>query len=283
MEVRSRICAVREEILSNMTETGAGRRIRCLSMFRRLVKNLGLLLALLSSTPSARAQYEIPDEIFRRTLLIRHGDQQATAFKFDQGGRIYLITTRHFGKSLPPGKGSLQVWHNQTWNELRTLRTLFPSSKEVDLAILETEEQNAKPYSVVKSAEVLTTGQQVWFMGWISAIRGPKMPADIPRTLPEIPNDVGIGTISAIDPTQPDLFEIHFRGWYTSRIAGGPIIYWSTTHRDYELLGVIARSAHDGVNVSTDGKAGEEQVRQGILRGYGIDLVSETIGQSSHS
>lgn len=124
-----------------------------------------LLLFVLASLTWAHGQHEVPEEIFHRTLLIRSGKEQATAFKFDQGGRIYLVTTRHLGKNLPLNSAVVQVWHDQAWNDLPTVRTFFPASNDVDLAILETGERIAKPYAVVKSEEVLTTGQQVWFMG----------------------------------------------------------------------------------------------------------------------
>jgi hypothetical protein len=254
-------------------------------MFCRQTK-LSLLLFVLASSTWAHAQYEVPDEIFQRTLLIRSGNEQATALKFDQGGRIYLVTTRHFGKNLALNDAVVQVWHGQTWNELRTVRTLFPASKDVDLAILETGERIAKPYAVVKSSEVLTTGQKVWFMGSLGPIQLPKMPANMPKTsrplFPEIPL-VKIGTISAINPTQPDSFEIHFHGSYSLLIAGGPIIYWSPVHRDFEILGVIKRNERDAVRVQIDGKPAQDAVNSGIVEGYSIDVVADAINDNPHS
>jgi hypothetical protein len=197
----------------------------------------------------------------------------ATAFKFDHGGRIYLVTTRHFGKNLPRKNAVVQVWHDQTWNELQTVRTLFPASKGVDLAILETSERIAKPYTVVKSSEVLTTGQEVWFMGSFGPRPLPKLPAN----LAEMPF-VNIGTISAIDPSQPDSFEIRFHGSYNLLIVGGPIVYWSPAHRDFEILGIIKRNERDAKGFSINGKAAQE----GILKGYSIDEVVDAINDGAH-
>jgi hypothetical protein len=39
------------------------------------------------------------------------GNEQATAFKFDQGGRIYLVTIRHFEKHLPLNSAVIRLWH----------------------------------------------------------------------------------------------------------------------------------------------------------------------------
>ena len=243
------------------------------------------LLFVLACLTWAHAQYEVPNEIFQRTLLIRSGKDQATALKFDQDGQIYLVTTRHFGKNLPRNSAVVQVWHNQTWNDLHTVRTLFPASEDVDLAILETGERIAKPYTAVKSEEVLTTEQKVWVMGWIALVQFPKMPATMPKTsqvvFPEIPM-VTIGKVSAIDPSQPDSFEIRTRGFDSNRTAGGPIIYWSPIHRDFEILGVIKRIRIQTVKDPTDAKDNQSPVNWGILKGYSIDLVVDTIRHNPH-
>src|ERR1022692_920859 len=89
-------------------------------MFRPQTKR-SLLLFVLASLTWAHAQHEVPNEIFQRTLLIRSGNEQATALKFDQGGRIYLVTTRHFGRHLPLNGAVVQVWHAQIWNELPSM------------------------------------------------------------------------------------------------------------------------------------------------------------------
>ena len=62
----------------------------------RGARRLSLLFTVALLARGAYAQYEVPDEIFFRTLLIRSGNEQATAFKFDQNRWIYLVTTRHF-------------------------------------------------------------------------------------------------------------------------------------------------------------------------------------------
>lgn len=250
-------------------------------MFRRQTKR-SLLLFVLASSTWACAQYEVPNEIFQRTLLIRSGDEQATALKFDQGGRIYLVTTRHFGKHLPLSNAVVQVWHDQTWNDVQTVRTFFPASKDVDLAILETGQRITQPYAVVMSAEVLTTGQRVWLMGSFGAINLPQARGNTPEAVrrPEIVPFIKIGTLSAINPTLPDAFEIHFQGSYSLLIAGGPIVYWSPVHRDYEILGVIKRNERDAETVSINEKPNQEIVKSGVVEGYSMDIVLDAINDN---
>ena len=250
-------------------------------MFLQQTKR-SLLLFVFASLTSAHAQYDVPNEIFQRTLLIRSGDEQATALKLDLGGRIYLVTTKRLGRHLPLNNGVVQVWHNQAWSDIQTVRTILPASKDVDLAVLETREQIAKPYAVVKSSEVLTTGQQVWFMGSFPAVKMPQVPANSP-VVREIVPFIKIGTISAIDPTRPDSFEIHFQGTWNLLIAGGPIVYWSPAHRDYEILGVIKRNERDAVNAPFNSDPPQKVVKSGIVDGYSIDVVVEAITGNPHS
>lgn len=253
-------------------------------MLRRRAKRTLLLFVLASSW--AYAQHELPNEIFQRTLLIRSGNEQATALKFDQGGRIYLVTTRRLGSHLPLNNAVVQVWQNPVWNDLQTERTIFPASKSVDLAILETSEQIAKPYAVAKSSEVLTTGQQVWFIGSTPAITPQQVRmypqnASRPVALTLFPF-VGIGTISAINPTRPDSFEVHFRGWWNPLFASGPIVYWSPAHRDYEILGVIKRTDRDAAGAPFKSDPAQKVVPSGIVEGYSIDVVVDAINGIPH-
>ncbi len=238
-----------------------------------------LLLFALASFGIARAQYELPDEIFQRTLLVRSGNDLSTAFKFDQGGRMYLVTTRRLARNLPLKGAVVQVWHGN-WIDLPTLRTLFPASKDVDLAVLETDQTLERPYKVVRSSEVLTTGQKVWYMGWVAPIPRPPTPPNMHPTSrpiwPEIPF-VSIGTITAIDPTRPDSFAIPIQGGYNLRLAPGPIVYWNPVHRDFEILGVIAADERHAQKSSINGLVPQQVVRTNSMRAYSIDVVADTI------
>jgi hypothetical protein len=67
------------------------------------------------------------------------------------------------------------------------------------------------------------------------------------------------------------------------KLPGGPIIYWSPNHRDYEILGVIKRNERDAVRVPIPGKSAREVVKSGIVEGYSIDVVVEAISDNPHS
>lgn len=122
-------------------------------------------------------------------------------------------------------------------------------------------------------------------MGWTAPM--PRMPstmAKISRPAPEIPH-VTVGTISSINPSKPDAFEIHisYQKVYNLRLAGGPIVYWSPDHKDSEILGVIKRNERDVEEVSINGRPAEEIVKSDHLEGYSIDVVVEAINENPHS
>ncbi|HTW58658.1 MAG TPA: hypothetical protein VMD99_11030 [Terriglobales bacterium] len=130
---------------------------------------------------------------------------------------------------------------------------------------------------------MLTTGQKVWYMGWVAPRPRPPMPANMRHTSrplwPEIPA-VSLGTITAIDPTRPDSFEIPVKGGYNLRIAPGPIVYWSPVHEDFEVLGVIAADERHAEKSSINGVAPQEIVKTNVMRAYSIDVVADTINGS---
>jgi hypothetical protein len=58
------------------------------------------------------------------------------------------------------------VWQSEQWKDYHTVRTLFPSSSDVDIAIFETEEKVSQPFNVFTTPGGQTMGQQVWFLGY---------------------------------------------------------------------------------------------------------------------
>jgi hypothetical protein len=98
--------------------------------------SLALTLSLFfSSQTVARAQDAVPMEILSRTLMIRAGNEQATAFEIDYQGKLYLITARHVVAGLPTDNLKIQIRKDGAWSDYQTIKTLFPSSNEVDMDV----------------------------------------------------------------------------------------------------------------------------------------------------
>jgi S1-C subfamily serine protease len=130
---------------------------------------IGVAVALaLFLIPVAYAQDAVPTEILQRALLIKVGNSTGTAFIIDHNGKVYIVTARHVAAALPHIKAIFQLWRSNKWEDVQTVRTIFPSSASVDIAIFETEEKIARPFQVALSGadEGPTMGQQVWFLGY---------------------------------------------------------------------------------------------------------------------
>jgi hypothetical protein len=97
---------------------------------------------------------------------------------------------------------------------------------------------------------------------------------------------VKIGTITAIDPSRPDSFEIHVDGAYSLRIASGPIVYWSPVHRDFEVLGVIDRAGISPAEVQRLSRrtfsTTTHRTRSSISRGDIVHPQAQSTGEGRH-
>jgi hypothetical protein len=141
----------------------------------------------------AVGQDAVPTEILERTLFIKNGNITGTAFMVDYHGKVFLVTARHVAAGLPASKATIQVWQQYLWKDYQTVRTIFPSSGEVDIAVFETGETVSQPYKVTTGGSGgLTFGQQVWFLGYPLEGLGSRFKN---ATYPFIKR----GTISAID------------------------------------------------------------------------------------
>lgn len=164
----------------------------------------------------ARAQDAVPIEIQQRTVFIK-GSEAGTAFSIDYQGKVFLVTARHVVAGLPPQKATIQIWHDEKWEDYHTIKTIFPSSGDVDIAIFETAEKVSTPYSIRPDETAgggVTMGQRVWFLGYPFGIAthfrdGKRAPF------------LKSGTMSAIDATNPDAVVIYIDGFNNPGFSGG--------------------------------------------------------------
>jgi hypothetical protein len=223
------------------------------------------------------AQDAVPGEILQRTILIKAGNSYGTAFAVDYQGKMYLVTARHVVAGLPENKATIQMWQSDQWKDYQTVKTLFPSSSDVDIAVFETEEKVPQPYSVsvARSTGGPTMGQQVWFLGYPWGLgsrwsNGGKAPF------------IKRGTMSAIDATRPDAVVIYIDGFNNTGFSGGPIVYWDFSQHAYRILGVVKGYKEDTAKVLINGEHVDTQllVNSGILIAYSIDHAMKAIEES---
>lgn len=239
-----------------------------------------VFLAVVSFSWTTSAQDAVPGEMLARTLFIKAGELKGTAFAIDFQGKKYLVTARHVISGLPSKNAVIQVWQENQWKDYETVKTIFPSSDEVDIAVFETKEKIAKPYMVTASLNGVAMGAQVWFLGYPWGIGSEATRGGGRFFAPFIKR----GTMSAIDGTKPNAVILYIDGFNNPGFSGGPIIYWDVSKRAYAIIGVVKGYREDSAKIVVNGQHVDTNllVNSGILIGYGIDHALSAIKDSNN-
>jgi S1-C subfamily serine protease len=237
--------------------------------FKPLLTLICLTVAMIAS-----AQEAVPSEILGRTHMIKVGDAQGTGFGVEYKGKLYFVTARHVVADLPTKDAVLEVMKAGTWTKVHTIRTMFPRSPEVDIAVFETDERIPEPYKILMASgnDGATLGQQLWFLGYPWGL-GSHAPNGI-----EIPF-IKRGTMSAIDGSNPQAPVIYIDGFNNPGFSGGPIVYWDFKAHAYRILGVVQGYKEEAAKMMVNGHLADTKllVNSGILIGYNIKHVVEAI------
>ena len=224
------------------------------------------------------AQDAVPAEMLqRRTFFIKVGNVTGTAFKIDYMGKVYLVTARHVAAGLPESNATIQVQRAANWEDLHTVKTLFPPCKDADIAVFETDEKLSQPFQVMVMGKTdgVTLGQQVWFLGYPLEGIGSPAGKGTGKLIPFIKR----GTMSAVDDTNPDAVLLYIDGFNNHGFSGGPIIFWSFAKHEYQIIGVVQGFRDDKATVLVNDKHVDTQllVNSGILTGYSINHAIQAI------
>ena len=229
----------------------------------------------LSLTSAAVAQDVVPAEILQRTMLIKVGSVEGTAFSIDYEGKLYLVTAKHVVSGLAESNATIQMRRGDRWKEVHTVKTLFPTSSDVDIAVFETSEWIKQPFQVAAMGgkEGPTFGQQVWFLGSPWGIHTRVSNGEAPF--------IKSGTMSAIDATDTNAVVLYIDGFNNPGFSGGPILYWDFRKHAYRLCGVVKGYRADTAKVLVNGQQVDTAflVNSGILVGYSIEHAIQAIRQ----
>jgi S1-C subfamily serine protease len=241
------------------------------------MRNLNLIafVVFVSLSSQVLAQDAVPTEMLDRTIFIKAGNEAGTAFAVDYKGKMYLVTARHVIAGLSTQNATIQIHQEEQWKDYHTVKTIFPSSSDVDIAVLETEEKVANPYTVTARAGIATMGQQVWFLGYPWGIASH-------FTNRKIAPFIKRGTLSAVDATKSDAVVIYIDGFNNPGFSGGPIVFWDFDKHAYEIIGVVQGYKEDSAKVLINGQHVDTQllVNTGILVGYSIEHAMKAIEES---
>jgi hypothetical protein len=224
------------------------------------------------------AQDAVPTEILQRTHLIKVGNELGTAFTIDHKGKVYFVTAKHVAAGLPATNATFQVWRSDKWEDVHTIKTLYPTSADVDIAVFESEEKISQPFEVALTGEDEgpTLGQQVWFLGYPFGDTGMTS-----RVQTEIIPFIKRGVLSAINGSNRSAVVLYVDGFNNPGFSGGPIVYWEFRKRAYRILGVVQGYRNDRAKVLVNGNQIDTNVlvNSGILTAYSIQHVLEVLAR----
>lgn len=228
----------------------------------------------------ACAQDAVPIEILKRTWLIKNDaiQETGTGFVVDHKGAAYLITARHMVRGLPATNATIEIKEGSEWKPHHTVKTLFPKSDDVDIAVLKLNEKVPKPFEIKtdQKGAAYTFGQQVWFLGYPYQM-GTEF-GDVKYWGGGAPF-IKRGTMSAVDVRNKDAVVFYIDGFNNPGFSGGPIVYWDIGLHKYEILGVVKGYREETAKVLVNGQHMDTQwlVNSGILIAYSIKHANEAI------
>lgn len=233
------------------------------------------------SASTARAQDAVPAEILARSIFIKVGNEGGTAFTLDYRGKIYLVTARHVVADVPSENAIIQINKDGQWEDYHTVKTLYPPSGDVDIAVFETNEKAAKPFNIAPAGDTggVTLGQPLWFIGYPFGMAGHViMKGSGAAVLPFIKR----GTMSAIDATKPDAVVYYIDGFNNPGFSGGPIVFWEFSTHTYKILGVVHGYGTDTAKMLVNGQPVDTNilVNSGIVVAYSIEPAIQAIKNS---
>lgn len=238
---------------------------------------VAVVVALMSLPAMSVAQDAVPSEILQRTFFIKAGTEGGTAFAVDYKGRMYLVTARHVVAGLPTENATIQVWKQGEWQDYHTVKTIFPSSTNADIAVFETNETVSNPFAIaaVDDTSGPSMGQHIWFLGYPFGISSRFSNGNIAPFIKS-------GTMSAVDATDPDSVVVYIDGFNNPGFSGGPVLYWDFSQHKYKILAVVSGYKEDSAKILVNGQQVDTQllVNTGILLSYSITHAMKAIEES---
>jgi len=236
---------------------------------------------LLCAQAAAYAQDAVPGEILSRTVFIKQKGSNGggSAFTLDYEGKLYLVTARHVIEGIAGSGAIIEVRRSDKWEEYHTVKTLYPSSADADIAVFETDETAAQPFGIspvgASTTAGVTLGQPVWFIGY------PFGMSSIPAkgsTMTELPF-MKRGSMSAVDASNPEAVVYYIDGFNNPGFSGGSVLYWEFATRTYKILAVVKGYRLDTARAVINGKQVETNVlvNSGILVSYSIQHALDAI------
>lgn len=130
-----------------------------------------ILAALLGLAISMQCYAQVPDNVLRRTLLIRPSPNTlGTAFTIDVDGRQYLITAKHVVAGIDNAiRATIDVQKKSGWFTLQII--VYKCDDPVDIAVLIPPTQLTANLPLEPDSSGLIVGEDAYFVGFPYGLR----------------------------------------------------------------------------------------------------------------
>ena len=189
----------------------------------------------------------ITANVIHRTFHIRSGNSLGTAFAIDHNGKQYLVTARHVVEGIS-ADDEIEMFHEQQWKRIAA-RVVGIGDGEIDAAVLSCPIHLAPPWPLEPSADGLTYGQQVYFLGYPFGLVGGL--ERVNRNFP-VPFVKG-GIYSATDETRS---VIYVDGHGNPGFSGGLMVFRPSgqSSKDFQVAGIASHIPPTPLEPIVDGE-----------------------------
>ena len=176
----------------------------------------------------------------------------------------------------------IEVWRSGKWEDYHTVKTLYPSSADADIAVFETNETAAQPFGITptetQTTAGVTFGQQAWYIGYPYGMSSVLAKGSTITALPFMKR----GSMSAVDASSPDTVVFYIDRFNNPGFSGGPVIYWEFATHAYKILAVVQSYRTDRAKELINGQPVDTDilVNSGILVSYSIRHAIDAIEKS---
>ena len=173
--------------------------------------------------------------VIARVFQIKWRDSLGTAFAIDHHDKQYLITARHVVEGIAH-TDNIEIYREQQW-KLTNVSLVGSGADSIDVTVLSCSVGLAPPLTLVASANGISHGQPLYFLGFPFGWRwDTKVIADHKFPTPF----VKAGILSGF---YDDLSLLVIDGHGNKGFSGGPVVFHPNGHLNNELrvAGVVSK------------------------------------------
>ena len=173
--------------------------------------------------------------VITRVFQIKWRSSQGTAFAIDYQNKQYLITARHVVEGIAHSD-TVEIYYEQQWKHVN-VSLVGSGAGGIDITVLSCSACLAPPLTLVASADGISHGQPLWFLGFPFGWRwDTKVIADHKFPTPFVKAGILSGASN-------DLSLLIVDGHGNQGFSGGPVVFQPHGHLSSELrvAGVVSR------------------------------------------